>query len=124
MVTKKRYHGKVHLMMIETGGFLRITSEIGIESQQTLYLWTPWAKWSSAVLFVSGPGLMLRFGVPARKFDFFPKSQIRNVNTGLDSPRHGEFKNVWELGGENRIAGRRVEKRGAIVVRNGQNLPS
>ncbi len=58
-------------IMIETGGFLGITSEIGIESQQTWYLWTPWAKWSSTVLFVSGPGLMLRFGVPPRKFDFF-----------------------------------------------------
>ncbi len=85
--------------MFGTGDFLRITSEIGIASQQTWYLWTPWAKWSSTVLFVSGPGLMLRFGVPTRKFDFFPKSKIKNVNTGLDSPRHVDFKNIWVLGG-------------------------
>ncbi len=107
--------------MIETGGFLRITSEIRIEYQQTWCLWTPWAKWSSSVLFVSGTGLMLRFGVPPRKFDLFPKSKIKNVNTGLDSSRHGDFKNIWVLGGKNTITGRRVEKRGSILAKTGQH---
>ncbi len=37
---------KVHLKMIGTGGFLRRTSEIGIESQQTWYRSTPWPEWN------------------------------------------------------------------------------
>ncbi len=83
---------KVDFKKIGTGGFFRITSEIGIESQQTWYLRTPWPKWyfslPKSVLFVSGPGLILRFRVPPRKFDFFRKSKIKNVETGLHSPRH------------------------------------
>ncbi len=112
---------KVRTKKIETGGFLRVTSELGIESQQTWNLWTPWPKWSSTT-FRFGTRIDAQVWGPTTKFDFFRKWEIKNVNTGLDSPRHGDFKNVLVLGGENRIAGRRVEKRGSILVKNGQNL--
>ncbi len=73
--------------MIGTGSFLRITSEIDIESQQTLYHSTPWPEWNITVPTVSRSDMMLRFGVPPRKLDF-PQPNIKNSDAGLDSPSH------------------------------------
>ncbi len=63
---------KVCLDKIETVGFLRITSEIVIESQGTWYHSTPWPEQNIMAHTAPGSDLMLRFGVPPSKFDFLP----------------------------------------------------
>ncbi len=53
--------------MIGTVSFLQIniTSEIGIESQQSWYHSAPWPKRNITVPTVTRSDLMLRFGVPS-----------------------------------------------------------
>ncbi len=64
--------------MIETGGFLRITFEIGIESQQAWHHSIPLAERNITLTTLPRADLMLRFGLPPRKFEFYrnPKSKM------------------------------------------------
>ncbi len=61
---------KVHSIMIGTGGFLRITSEIGRYRISTNLV--PFDSLARVEPTVTRSDLMLRFGVPPRKFDVLP----------------------------------------------------
>ncbi len=67
---------KVHSKMIGTGGFLRITSEIGIESQQTWYRSTSWLEWNITVPTITRSDLMLVLGPHHENSTFYRNRKI------------------------------------------------